>query len=127
MLARQLIGTAVRDTGGRLLGRVRDIGFELGEVTCVRTEHGTFRTVARAGNRVVAGEPVAHGGPWLGERPQVNDGEAFIADLVLADGLRAPLYVLSRGLVSDLLDGRNIVPASRTEVGGGGDALPELR
>lgn len=93
----------------------------------MRTEHGTFRALARAGNRVVAGERVAHLGPWLGERPQVNGDEAFIADLVLADGLRTPLYVLSRGLVPDLLDGRDLVPASRTEVGGGGDVLPELR
>lgn len=127
LLARQLIGTALRDTGGRLLGRVRDVGFQLGEVTCVRTERGTFRAVARAGNRIVAGEPVPHTGPWLADRPSVNGGEAYIADLVLGDGLRAPLYVLSHGLVSDLMAGRDLMPATRAEIGGGGDALPELR
>lgn len=127
LLARQLIGTALRDTGGRLLGRVRDVGFGQGEVTCVRTDRGTFRALGRAGNRVVAGEAMEYAGPWLADRPSVNGGDAFIADLVLGDGLRAPLYVLSRGIVSDLLDGRNLVPASRAEIGGGGDAVPELR
>lgn len=106
----------MRDERGARLGRVQDIGFSAGEIRFVATERGVFEARARVGTRLIAGTRTKSQGVWLSRRPRLLDASSrAVRDLVLGSGLAAPLYVVSRGLVHDLLHGRELVPASRAD------------
>ena len=114
LLARELIGRGVRDERGRRIGRVRDIGFGDGRITSLRTERGVYTVLRRTGDRLVAGRVARENDAFLGDSPLLDpQGKWRVHDLVLADGLEAPLYVVSRGLWHDIVHGRELVPASR--------------
>ncbi len=114
LLARSLIGKAVRDQRGAWLGRVRDIAFAAGEIRYCRTDRGTYEIFARAGDRLIAGRRAAGEGMWLRAHPRIaNDAQRTVHDLVLGGGLAAPLCVVTRGLMQDLLHGRELLPTAR--------------
>jgi len=120
VLARELIGRAARDERGHRIGRVRDVGFGGGRIHSLRTDRGVFAAVRRVGDRLVGGQRVAGQGQFLCDGPLLEaDGGRRVYDLVLAEGLEAPLYVVSRGLWHDIVHGRELVPASRVAPGSG--------
>ena len=119
LLARELIGRSVRDRRGRMIGRLRDVGFVEGAIVSLRTERGVFAATAREGLRLVAGERERAASPFLGDGPRLEGTPGgCVRDLVLGEGLSAPLYVVSRGLWHDLLHGRDLVPAARSRLAG---------
>ena len=127
MLARTLIGKTLRDERGVWLGRVRDIGIADGAVRYCRTERGTFEISARAGDRLIAAGRAKGEGLWLKEHPRIrSDQQAAVQDFVLGGGLAAPLCVVTRGLMQDLLRGRELLPTSRI-IREDGNELPGLR
>ncbi|MDA8345129.1 MAG: PRC-barrel domain-containing protein [Thermaerobacter sp.] len=127
MLARSLIGKAVRDQRGAALGRVRDIGFAAGELRYCRTDRGIFEIYARAGDRLIAGRPANGEGLWLRAHPRLQgDMQRTVQDFVLSGGLAAPLCIVTRGLMHDLLHGRELLPTTRVVCEDSHD-LPQLR
>lgn len=114
MLARSLIGRAVRDRSGVRLGRVRDVGFVDGELRYCRTERGTYEVYARAGDHLIAGRRTQGEALWLRAHPRLRDDpQGSVSDFVLGGGLTAPLCVVTRGLVNDLMRGRELLPTTR--------------
>lgn len=125
LLARELIGRGVRDERGRRIGRVRDIGFGDGRIRSLRTERGVYTALHRVGDQLVAGAASQGSDAFLCERPVLDrQGTWRVYDLVLAEGLQAPLYVISRGLWHDIVNGRELVPASRVGSPRPGHGLP---
>ena len=125
LLARELIGRGVRDEHGRRVGRVRDIGFSEGRIRSLRTERGVYSVLRRVGDHLVAGAATRESGAFLRESPLLDrQGRWRVHDLVLAEGLEAPLYVISRGLWHDIVHGRELVPASRVATARPSHGLP---
>ncbi len=125
LLARELIGHAVRDERGHRIGHVRDIGFGDGRIRSLRTERGVYTALRRVGDRLVAGAVTQPSDAFLREDPLLDrQGTWRVYDLVLSEGLEAPLYVVSRGLWHDVVHGREVVPASRVESPRSGHGLP---
>ncbi len=114
MLARSLIGKAVRDERGVLVGRVRDVAFASGELRYCRTDRGVYEVRARAGDRLIAGRRADGEGLWLRQHPRLKDDpQGAVQDFVLGGGLGAPLCIVTRGLMQDLLRGRDLLPTTR--------------
>ncbi len=125
LLARELIGHAVRDERGHRIGRVRDIGFGDGHIRSLRTERGVYTVLRRVGDRLVAGSATQASDAFLRDGPLLDrHGQWRVYDLVLSDGLETPLYVISRGLWHDVVHGRELVPASRVESPRSSHGLP---